>query len=664
MRLNFFTKIVGFVLIITLASTGFTGFELLTSMETNQKKEITRAIQNQASNLSADIEGMIQEKIKIGQIIAGHAKVMQGDAAGITEVLTAVVTADTASYESSFVTNKDGQVMQVAPANLSGIIGAAYGDRPYFKEAMQTGKPSVGNVVISPKSKKPVVLMAIPIKDGQGNFAGIVGQAVLLDSLEIFRARYKIGETGYAAVTTNVNGKAILIAHPNNNYITEQKDISSMPIIKATMDGNKQLMSFTSADGSSQVFGATNIVPTTKWIVGVMAPEQEIYSEIVQNRNKMLGIIGITIIIVIILAWYFARAIARRLTAMVHHVTLVADGDLTVSNTTTSTDEIGQLGTAIVAMTQNLRNVVKQVAQSAEQVAASSQQLTTGAEQSAEGVGQIARSITEVAAGSDIQSDTIQKTSEVVERISADIKHAAAEVNTVETTSGNAAVAAKNGGKAVEAAVSQMNNIEAKVSNSAQSVLKLGERSKEIGQIVDAISGIAGQTNLLALNAAIEAARAGEAGRGFAVVAEEVRKLAEQSQEATGRIAGLVGEIQRDTESAVVAMNQGTQEVRIGSEVVNTAGQAFAEIVSMVDLVSNQVKNISSAIQGIAGGAQEIVTAMHKIDAISKETAGQTQTVSAVTEEQSASMEEIAASSHSLAQMAQELQSVVARFKI
>jgi len=119
---------------------------------------------------------------------------------------------------------------------------------------------------------------------------------------------------------------------------------------------------------------------------------------------------------------------------------------------------------------------------------------------------------------------------------------------------------ANDGGQTIELAIAQMGKIETTVNSSAQVVSKLGERSKEIGQIVATISGIAGQTNLLALNAAIEAARAGEQARGFTVVAEEVRKLAEQSQEATKKIAVLIGEIQGDTDNAVVAMNNGTRE--------------------------------------------------------------------------------------------------------
>jgi methyl-accepting chemotaxis protein len=194
---------------------------------------------------------------------------------------------------------------------------------------------------------------------------------------------------------------------------------------------------------------------------------------------------------------------------------------------------------------------------------------------------------------------------------------------------------------------------------------KLGERSKEIGQIVDTISGIAGQTNLLALNAAIEAARAGEQGRGFAVVAEEVRKLAEQSQDAAKQIAVLIGEIQGETDRAVAAMNNGTREVKLGAEVVNASGKSFQEIAEMVTRVSGQTKEISAAIELMANGSQQIVESVKEIDELSKHASGEAQTVSAATEEQSASMEEIASSSQALAHLAMDLREalVSSRFR-
>lgn len=327
-------------------------------------------------------------------------------------------------------------------------------------------------------------------------------------------------------------------------------------------------------------------------------------------------------------------------------------------------DEIGKLADALAQMRDMLRSLMKQVSHSAEQLAAASEELTASAEQSAQAANQVAVSITDVAKGAEEQLHAANDTSAVVEQMSASSEQIAATTSGVAAQSAQAAAKATSGNQAVEKAVAQMIQIENTVNTSAKVITELGERSKEIGQIVDTISGIAGQTNLLALNAAIEAARAGEQGRGFAVVAEEVRKLAEQSQEAAKQISGLIAHIQGDTEKAVAAMDHGTREVKHGAEVVNASGQAFREIVSLINQVSDQVKEISAAIEQTAIGSQQIVGSVQRIDQLSKRVSGEAQTVSAATEEQSASMEEVASSSQSLAKLAQDLQTAVSKFQM
>lgn len=362
---------------------------------------------------------------------------------------------------------------------------------------------------------------------------------------------------------------------------------------------------------------------------------------------------------------FIARMVTKPLQVLVSVCEELAAGDFRDKpRRLARKDEVGQLGDALVNMRSSVRTVLKQVNESAEQVAASSEELTASAEQSAQAVTQVAVSINDVAQGAEKQRNAVDETSAVVEQMSAGIQQVAATSNQVAGNSFQASEKAREGDTSVEKAVSQMANIEQTVNNSAQVVAMLGERSKEIGQIVDTISGIAGQTNLLALNAAIEAARAGEQGRGFAVVAEEVRKLAEQSQDAAKQIANLIGEIQGDTDKAVIAMSEGTREVKVGTEVVTSAGHVFKEIATLVMQVSEQVKESSAAMQQMASGSQQIVTSVKQIDGLSKAAVEKSQTVSAATEEQSASMEEIAASSQSLAKLAQELQTAVSHFRV
>ena len=254
----------------------------------------------------------------------------------------------------------------------------------------------------------------------------------------------------------------------------------------------------------------------------------------------------------------------------------------------------------------------------------------------------------------------------------------------------NGALAA--GHEAVNETATGMNRIKSTVDSTAATVTQLGAKSDQIGAIVETIDDIAEQTNLLALNAAIEAARAGEQGKGFAVVADEVRKLAERSGRATKEIAALVAQVQAETEAAVKAMEVGACEVAIGAELADQAAGALKEIhelaaarnVVLEDMLGAVVeirslsRDVVSATDGIAqiaaetndsstrmASAADIVDrSISSIAAISEENSASAEEVSANTEQMSAQAEEVVASAATLADMARQLDELVARFKL
>lgn len=342
----------------------------------------------------------------------------------------------------------------------------------------------------------------------------------------------------------------------------------------------------------------------------------------------------------------------------------IAKGNLRVSAQVRSQDELGELAVASNQMADNIRKLIAQIQRTSEQLAASSEELTASAEQSALATQNVANSIGNVSTMAVNQVEAVVSATGGAEGVSTGLEESTQTLQEAAEKTLEAVETAKDGTFRIDGAVSQMNHIEETVNQLAVVVSKLGERSKEIGQIVDTISGIAGQTNLLALNAAIEAARAGEMGKGFAVVAEEVRKLAEQSQTAAHEIADLVVEIQTDTDQAVAAMDRGTQEVKTGTQVVSEAGGAFASIYQMVDVVNQKAQAVTAVMEKISSQTQQVTASIHTIEDASKNVSAESQTVSAATEEQSASMEQIASSSRSLAQLAEELTKMSNQFKI
>ncbi len=338
-----------------------------------------------------------------------------------------------------------------------------------------------------------------------------------------------------------------------------------------------------------------------------------------------------------VIAAFVGRRMANAVQALLARARAIAEGDLTGKEMVASNDdELGELTSAINLMQENLRNMIESVANTTERVASASEEMSTTANQQAQ--------------GAETQRDQAQQVATALQEMAATVLQVSEHSNRASDAAREAADTARQGGMIVEQTLERMRAIAETVGTTAARVEDLGRSSDQIGEIIGVIDDIADQTNLLALNAAIEAARAGEQGRGFAVVADEVRKLAERTSKATKEIAQMIKGIQSETQSAVSAMQIGTQQVDQGVATTAQAGEALNEIIRMAEQVGDMVMHIATAATEQSSATDEVNLNIEQI--------------SRITQEAAAGAQQSAKACHELSTLALDLQNMVSRFKL
>ena len=380
--------------------------------------------------------------------------------------------------------------------------------------------------------------------------------------------------------------------------------------------------------------------------------------------TTLLLVSALVILLTIAVGLLVARMITKPLNDIKNLMETAKDGDFQVQGTYESNDEIGLLTASFNKMIGGLKEMIMSVGNISSTVAASSEELSASAEQNNSAIEHISSITEKLASGSNHQVNQIQESSTIIHRITNQTSEVVENVEHITKRALDTAAISNSGTATIEIAAKQMKSINDNVTELSSVFQGLSEHSAKINQINDVITAIADQTNLLALNAAIEAARAGDHGKGFAVVASEVRKLAEGSSNSANQIKELVAIIQSETARTLQSMTTTKEEVKEGLAVVEQAGTSFIQINEAVQHVVDQIQQIGSAIHSLAKDTLEVQGAIHEVNGIAEEAAAGAQNVSATTEEQLASMEEIASSAMDLANMSEELQGLIAQFKI
>ncbi len=416
------------------------------------------------------------------------------------------------------------------------------------------------------------------------------------------------------------------------------------------------------------VFEATVPLKTDKKDLGFLRM-QFTRSIIIKDTNKLVlmnVIIAVVSVLIGILMYFFftQRLIIRPVNAAKNIGNLIASGDLSHEVIDISNDEVGEVLLTFNSISKGITSIVLKIRSSSKDINQLARGLSTFVAEMTAFAQEVATNIEAIAKGVGLQSESAEETSAIMKKMITSVKDVSADVRKGAETSEQAKKLAEKGKEASQQAI-QKTILIAKVSNEVSVVVgKLGERSEEIGRIVEVITSIADQTNLLALNAAIEAARAGDAGRGFAVVAEEVRKLAESSSNAAEQIARLIGSIQGETSSAVELVDTSTSEIQEGKALIEEVGIALDKILSATNNTANVVNNIAIASKDQLTNAEAVHTSVEGVTAVGKDYVTSSNECSNSVKQMTTGMEEVAAGAQKLTQVASVLQHLVKQFTI
>ncbi|NMZ02216.1 methyl-accepting chemotaxis protein [Pseudomonas proteolytica] len=374
------------------------------------------------------------------------------------------------------------------------------------------------------------------------------------------------------------------------------------------------LIDFNQQGAQDAAQSAAQVYQSAQWIVGV--------------------IIAVALIATLLLAWLLTRSITTPLAQALRAARTIAAGDLSQPIHVQGKDEPAQLLGALATMQEQLQATIRGISESAQQLASAAEEMSSVMEQSTRGL--------------QAQNDEIEQAATAVTQMSAAVDEVAGNAVSSAEASQASDEDSKHGHYQISETISSIQNLVNEVLDASGKAEGLAVQAQDISKVLEVIRGIAGQTNLLALNAAIEAARAGEAGRGFAVVADEVRSLAQRTQDSTEEIEQMITGIQQGTQDTVGALTSSAEHASQTLQRANSAGSALEKITAAISQINQRNLVIASAAEQQASVAREVDRSLVNIRDLSTQTAaGATQT---------------SAASQELSRLAVDLNGLVTRF--
>ncbi len=481
-----------------------------------------------------------------------------------------------------------------------------------------------------------IVTNSAPLYDDEGYFLGVMGHDLIVGLEEVNRIALGLpmGEEsrGYGFLL-DAEGK--VISHPRATEITTEEGEVELKVedeswqnVAQRMIATKEGPHLDSYQGGGEKYRvAFARVAGTGWILGVAVPEQEMMYRATWMRNVVVGVTLVVIALVIVEAILASRSITGPIQRLARGVEIIDSGKLDHRIEVGTANEIGQLAQSFSRMTENLSSTIEHIRQAALRIGSSSEQ--------------IAATVMQQAGASAQQASAAEQTKTTMEEMAATSGQIAESAGEVVGAAAGTQEDARRGVEVVNEIVQKMEEIKKGSEASTNEIMALGQRSQQIGEVMNIINDIADQTKLIAFNAALEAAAAGEAGQRFGVVATEVRRLADTVLEATEEIRERIDDIRVATNELAIASEQRGKRVEEGVAQAEVMAEALQEILNSAEVVTLSARQIALSTQQQRTAAEQVVEATREVSLGAKQVADGSQDTSQVVNDLVALAEEL-----------------------
>jgi len=535
-------------------------------------------------------------------------------------------------------------------------------ERAWYKEMLTHDGLTYTDPYVDGVTGGIVISIVSPIYDGN-QIIGNVGIDVALDDVVTVMESYEIGDEGYPIL---ISESGLVVYHIDESQImqTNMTDLEGTvgDFARDMVKGNSSIGSY-SYDDVEKYFAYAPI-SSNKWSVATIVPTSETKSVVNNFIISNIIMFVITILVLLVVMYFIIHISLIKVPVIVDGMNAFAEGDLTKHIEIESNDEIGKIGRAYNDTLNSIREVVTKALDSSKTVTSASETMVLISNESKQALGEVSLAISEVAEGTTDQANHTEQSVVSIHALSDEIENIIVrteeiytktdEVNSLSNKGTDTLLKLNNHSVENKKSVTMIQNI----------VEEMDGASKEIATIVDMINSTSEQTNLLALNASIEAARAGDAGRGFSVVADEIRKLAEQTSEATEDIRGKINDIQSKSSLAVKQTHNSAQIVIENEKIVEETEEIFKGILSNLQALFNITEESKSAAEDMRHRKEQIVDFIENVSASYEETSASMEEMSASTEEQLAVMENLSNEALELSNLANGLHEILAKFKL